>query len=123
MNGLKVANESNDVEERVKALSKAKALTWPRIQNSPHDLTVVEFLNKYKHLVKNEVVKEDTVVVRGRMTSCRLAGGKLAFLDVVQDYVQVQVVLNFSKISFAGVSPTEFRNFLKLIQRGDIICR
>jgi len=62
-------------------------------------------------------------VVRGRLTSLRLAGSKLAFFDLVQDYMRVQVVCNFSKVAFAGVSQKDFRNFFRLLQRGDIICK
>lgn len=120
--GPKVAKESNDVEERVKALSEAKALKWPRIRNSSYDLTVIEFLDKFKYLKKGEEAPEETVVLRGRMQSCRLAGNKLAFFDVVQDYVQMQAVCNFAKLSFSGVTQAQFRKCLKLIQRGDIVC-
>jgi len=120
---LKVARDESNVEERVQALSAANALNWPRIQNSRHDLTVTEYLDKYQHLKTNESAKEDVVVVRGRLTSLRLAGSKLAFFDLVQDYMRVQVVCNFSKVAFAGVSQKDFRNFFRLLQRGDIICK
>jgi len=121
--GLKVVHEATVVEERVNALIKAKALSWPRIQNTLQDMTVAEFLSKYKDLKKNEVFGEDTITLRGRMTSCRVAGKSLAFLDLVQDYVQMQVVCNWAKVNFAGVSQADFKNFLKLLQRGDIICK
>jgi lysyl-tRNA synthetase class II len=107
----------------VQALSKAKALNWPRIQNSSQDMTIRDFQSKYKYVKKDGSVYEDTVVIRGRVTSCRLSSNKLAFIDIVQDYMQVQVVCNFSSVIFTGISQKDFKSSVKLIQRGDIICK
>ena len=59
----------------------------------------------------------------GRLKSFRIAGKALAFLDLVQDDVQVQAVCNLSRLdAFGGVLRTKFRDFHSCIQRGDIIC-
>lgn len=54
----------------------------------------------------------------------RVAGGKLVFLDVVQDGHMVQGICNQGLLdTFAGVTKSQFKNFLQKIQRGDFICK
>ena len=60
-----VVTESG-VDERVATLKAAQALQWPRIKNGVHEISVAEFLQKYKHLKRGEVVHSDSVVIRGR---------------------------------------------------------
>lgn len=61
----KVVMESG-VDERVAVLKAARALEWPRIQNNAQEMTVAEFLHKYKDLKRGTVVQSDSVVIRGR---------------------------------------------------------
>lgn len=57
------------------------------------------------------------------MKISRVAGRKLAFLDLLQDFYQVQVVCNVATLqAFSGASPAAFKTFLRLCQRGDIFC-
>lgn len=53
----------------------------------------------------------------------RVAGKALAFLDIVQEGVKVQIVCNLSRLdAFSGLASKQFDNFLHVVQRGDIIC-
>lgn len=52
-------------DDRVATLKAAQALEWPRIQNVPEEITIAEFIQKYKHL-KRGAAPHATVVIRGR---------------------------------------------------------
>lgn len=121
VNGLKVATQTGDVEERVKALSKAGALVWPRVENTASDSTVAAFISKHKGLEFGKILDDQNVVLRGRVLRCRVAGKSLAFFDIMQDGQKVQVVCNFNRLR-SGIESSQFRDFFKQIQRGDIVC-
>ncbi len=112
------------INERMEELKAANALEWPRIKRSPMAMTTKEFLVRYKDLRRGEHVKDDLVLIRGRLRSFRVAGKGLAFLDVAHDRVQIQAVCNLSKLdAFSGVGKQRFKDFYHLIRRGDIICK
>jgi len=55
--------------------------------------------------------------------SFRSAGGKLVFLDIVQDGHLVQGIANQGHLdAFGNVSKTQFKAFAQRLQRGDFIC-
>lgn len=58
--------------------------------------------------------------VVGRIRSYRLAGSKLIFFDLVQDGVKVQAMCN--KRLLADVSQEKFKEFYRLLRRGDAFC-
>lgn len=54
-------------EDRVAILKEAQALDWPRMQNVPEEMTIAEFIQKYKHLKRGATTHHmGTVVIRGR---------------------------------------------------------
>lgn len=60
----------------------------------------------------------------GRVTSLRVAGKALCFLDIVQDGHSMQVVCKAAPLNtFAGINPQDFQIFYHLVRRGDIICK
>jgi hypothetical protein len=56
--------------------------------------------------------------------SFRIAGGKLVFLDIVQDGHLVQGIANQGHLDAfgSGVTKVQFKNFHQKLQRGDFIC-
>jgi hypothetical protein len=56
--------------------------------------------------------------------SFRIAGGKLVFLDIMQDGHLVQGIANQSHLDAfgSGVTRAQFKTFLQNLQRGDFIC-
>ena len=57
----------------------------------------------------------------GRIWSFRIAGSKLAFVDLFQDKYKVQYVLNYDKIADTVRDPTTFDNCLGSLRRGNIL--
>lgn len=68
--------------------------------------------------------KTITYDVIGRVTSLRVAGRKLVFLDILQDGHIMQIICKASTLdAFAGTSAQAFQRFYHLVRRGDIICK
>ncbi len=64
---------------------------------------------------------------QGRILAFRIAGSKLAFIDIFQNNRlnqltshKLQCVLNFDKISWSNFSSSSFAPFLQSLRRGDI---
>lgn len=108
-------------QERIDELKKVDALRWPRIESDSNTLRIAEFHEKYNHL---EIRKfsQDVVKINGRLKGFRVAGSKLAFLDLVQDGVSAQIVVELnSLIPITGVDYNAMKEFTHLIRRGDIL--
>jgi lysyl-tRNA synthetase class 2 len=59
----------------------------------------------------------------GRVRSVRVAGKGLVFIDIVEDSHKVQVMCNSKAMEVIdGVSKDQFKDFYRLLRRGDIIC-
>ncbi|CZT51901.1 related to lysyl-tRNA synthetase (lysine--tRNA ligase) [Rhynchosporium secalis] len=113
---------SSDVEKRLEELELAKSLDWPRIQQSEHAMTLLEF-KKYSNTIQPGQSTGDLVVLRGRVRSCRVSSSKLVFIDIIQEGSAIQVVLDHSRVDHVDKVDTkkEFRAFYHLIKRGDTI--
>lgn len=128
------------IQERIDELKKVDALRWPRIESDNNTLRISEFLEKYDHLVSKQpskdIVKINGVFIAlvetrqllmhfvGRLKGFRVAGTKLAFLDLVQDGVSAQVVVELnSLIDITGGDNNALKSFTHLIRRGDILCK
>jgi lysyl-tRNA synthetase class 2 len=62
------------------------------------------------------------LIVLGRLYSSRIAGTKLAFLDVVQDGNRVQGLVNLRRLQTEDdVQAEQFKEFYHLARRGDIV--
>ena len=61
--------------------------------------------------------------VLGRISSIRTHSSKLAFIDIVEDQIKLQIVLSMSTIESSGVSKDDFKRQCNLIRRGDFICK
>ncbi|KIW75008.1 lysine-tRNA ligase [Fonsecaea pedrosoi CBS 271.37] len=69
---------------------------------------------------KTQIVLTETSV-SGRVTSIRLSGSKLAFVDITEDQTKLQVMLSHSSLEDNGITLTDFKHFCRLLRRGDYI--
>jgi lysyl-tRNA synthetase class II len=142
-NGKKVLHvqggtRREDVRQRIDELKGADALRYPRVKHDERALTCATFRERYSSLEHDESRVEERVTLRGmcisasiyeqfltylgRIYSFRIGGSKLAFIDIVQDGYKVQGLCNLAKLEALGVADREFREFLHIARRGDIIC-
>ncbi|KAF7562959.1 hypothetical protein G7046_g1147 [Stylonectria norvegica] len=98
------------------------AETHPRLEHdAEHDaerLSVPEFIAKF-HV---EPFEESAVNIYGRIRSMRVVGSKLVFLDIVNEFQRLQVMVNKSKC-FQGedVRSHKFRMWRNMVEVGDHI--
>lgn len=55
----------------------------------------------------------------GRVTSVRVAGAKLVFLDLIDDGVTAQIVCDVGKLNATGMSSGDLAAFRHIARRGD----
>lgn len=80
-------------------------------------IRIPEFIAKYEYLERGQFVKEETVMLAGRVHNKRESGTKLRFYDVHAEGMQVQIMCQFQDCA-------EGRDYLAmhdLIKRGDIV--
>lgn len=61
-----------------------------------------------------------TFMSLGRVSSLRLSGSKLLFIDLIQEGHRLQGLCNLARLSNAGISASQFTDFAHSIRRGDI---
>ncbi|KAL9128232.1 MAG: hypothetical protein Q9217_003048 [Psora testacea] len=108
---------------RTWTLESTKALNpnlWPRMPRQKDAVDVKKFRDRYGKIPRTHTVK-DEVIIRGIVWSYRIAGSKLAFIDIFQDGATVQCMCNFSNLENSGLQPSEFKTFLNGLHRGDVI--
>lgn len=110
------------LHQRVQELKAAHALVYPRIKSDGRAISCADFKTRFEHLQVDEVYSGESVVVRGRLSSARISGSKLVFLDIVQEGHRVQAVCSLAKLEASGVTSDIFRNFYHIFRRGDVIC-
>ena len=94
---------------------------WPRLRKTEINVkSCREFNEGYKIITRGETIP-DEVQVRGRIWGFRIAGKKLAFIDMMQDNSKLQVVCNYRNLEQAGVSHESFLQFIDGLKRGNII--
>lgn len=59
----------------------------------------------------------------GRIKSFRIAGSKLVFIDIVENFCRLQAVCELSRLSATGVTLEEFNDFCKALNRGDTLSK
>lgn len=116
---------------------------YPRIKKQDAALDHHTFKDRYKDLARGESKPDDKVVVRGmsassswigfgsccqgRIWSFRIAGAKLAFLDLLQtgqtsklNSHRLQCMLDYTHIAHSGMQVWGFKCFLNQLRRGDV---
>ena len=106
---------------RHRELVQANALKYPRIRHDGVPMRIPVFREKYEH-IQHGTLAEDEVIVRGRVQFVRLASSKLVFVALKSEFEQLQAMLSFKRLEAAGVPLNEFKEWSKLLNRGDILC-
>ncbi|KAH0564946.1 hypothetical protein GP486_001666 [Trichoglossum hirsutum] len=109
-----------DVQQRIRELRDAGVDMYPSIVADPRLVTCKDFRQRYATLKPEESSADESVTLRGRVYSSRIAGSRLVFFDLVQDGHHVQVLCNLRKIDPLGMSIEEFKQFYRILRRGDI---
>merc|ERR1712000_345092 len=91
---------------------------WPRLpsRDAKYRLTPAEFQERFDSLGD-----EEEVTIMGRVRRKRVSGSKLMFIDIVNEYQKVQIMVNAGAISAKIFSKQRFTLFRNLIQVGDHI--
>ncbi|KAK4191888.1 hypothetical protein QBC35DRAFT_374891 [Podospora australis] len=117
-------SSSSPQARRLWELERAKTFEYPRLlqQSSDHAvMRIPDFRAKYDPMITEPgTVAEEKVILRGRVESIRLSGSKLAFIDLRSEFEHVQALLNLGKL-VDGTDKDGFKNFARLLTRGDII--
>ncbi|KAI9837082.1 MAG: hypothetical protein M1819_000731 [Sarea resinae] len=114
-----VQSRSGDVQQRINELGEKGANLYPRITGDSRSMTCSGFRSKYEFIERGQS-QEEVVTIRGRVYSSRIAGSKLVFFDLVQDGNRVQGVCDLKKLQSSGASEEDFKQFYRLLRRGDI---
>ncbi|KAE8400128.1 hypothetical protein BDV37DRAFT_211468 [Aspergillus pseudonomiae] len=111
------ASPERAFKERLQEVQNVCPDPYPRLAADGRSVSCSEFRDRYSHLENNETVEGDSVVVRGRIRTYRLAGSKLIFFDIVQNGHKVQVMCNLRQLP--GITPEAFKKLYRLLRRGD----
>ena len=94
--------------------------THPRLVHRTEPMSVPGFYEAFDKALDDSKV----VTVHGRVRSKRVVGKHLIFLDIVNEFTRLQVLLNRSKCMVEhDMRRLKFAMFRNLIQVGDHICR
>ncbi|KAL3690107.1 hypothetical protein R1sor_016416 [Riccia sorocarpa] len=122
----KPVNEEEELDptqylsNRLKALEAAKNAGLPTY---PHkflvSLSVPDYVKKYSHLQKDELLEEESVSLAGRVMTVRASSANLIFFDLHGEGAKVQLIarINFAK----DVTPDDFVKHYTSVKRGDVI--
>lgn len=97
--------------------------SYPRIEPSEQRMAVPEFLE-----IQDDESSRPLINLVGRVRAKRVAGRSLVFLDIVNEFQKVQIMVNKSKCvepsdNVCTHNTKKFKLFTSLIQVGDHICR
>lgn len=95
---------------------------YPRLKDSeefgPVRKTVADFITDF-----HERLVDEEVIVMGRIRAKRIAGKGLIFIDIVNEFQKVQIMLNKRKMTpDSSCRALKFTLFRNLMQVGDHIC-
>ncbi|CCG84693.1 protein of unknown function [Taphrina deformans PYCC 5710] len=76
-----------------------------------------EFIKKYSHLKRGDLLQDDMITVAGRVHNKREAGNKLRFYDIQAEGVQIQIMCQIQDCK----EGEDFGEMHDLIKRGDIV--
>ncbi|KAI1167150.1 hypothetical protein F5B18DRAFT_604045 [Nemania serpens] len=114
-----VAARAISVEGRVRKLREYDVLRFPRLDHNPGRMTIPAFRHMFD--VKELPPASREVTLDGRLMNIRRASSKLAFLQILGGYQQVQVMVDFASLASPPLDLEDFRRALHPLRRGDII--
>lgn len=134
------ASPEKAFKDRLQEVKNACPELYPRLATDTRKVSCSEFRSRYEHLEPNQTIEADTVVLHGRsrstsfwlspshvlrlvgrIRSYRIAGSKLLFFDIIQNGQKVQVMCNQRTLTDA-TTPEKFKEFYRLLRRGDAFC-
>ncbi|KAL2351143.1 hypothetical protein BJ546DRAFT_856152 [Cryomyces antarcticus] len=94
---------------------------YPRLDSKTRGspVSAKSFAERYAGLAANEVNKDETCTVYGRVSSYRFAGSRLVFFDLRDGQTTMQGFCNFGVLKKAGVPQDQWDRFKRLLRRGD----
>jgi len=102
-------------------LACAGALEYPRLRHHASPMRIPVFRHTYRH-IEAGVAADHEVVLYGRLQSVRRVSSKLVFLDLKAEFEGVQGLCNFARLEPSGATLGAFKQLIKLLNRGDIVC-
>lgn len=123
-----VESEVFDYANRKKLLVKSRKNLYPllssigRRDQAVQTLRIPELREKWadKAEYTKDKVEGPLLQIQGRINSIRSSGKNLLFIDLVQDFSKVQIVINRKKLSIV-LEPDEFLEQHKFLRKGDIV--
>ncbi|ODV59083.1 lysine--tRNA ligase MSK1 [Ascoidea rubescens DSM 1968] len=126
-----IAADNEHYQQKKETVSANPAQYYPMIDKIRFSLTgnenraqimrIPDFINKYSSFdfgTLSEEVKSNIYIIEGKIFSIRKAGKSIIFVDLVQDYCRLQVIVSNSQI---GISKEELFNLHNHFKRGDAI--
>ncbi|KAK5192505.1 mitochondrial lysine-tRNA synthetase [Exophiala xenobiotica] len=122
---MRMLCSSKEAEERMQELEPSGTNLYPRYTRDPCARDIRTLVNEFKDDAGGDIPAEDAtaaaIEVSGRITSIRLSGSKLVFLDLVQDQRKLQVTISYAALNLSSVTLDTFKHHVRLIRRGDYI--
>jgi len=116
---------SKEVEERMQELEHSGTNLYPRYTRDTRARDIRTLVNEFNDDAGSDIPAQNAaaaeIEVSGRITSIRLSGSKLVFLDLVQDQCKLQVTLSYAALTLSSVTLDTFKHHVRLIRRGDYI--
>lgn len=107
-----------DLNRDEQAEDKLFKKPYPRLGTDYRRISVPEFLRAYQ---VSEVLPSGEVVLTGRVRAKRVSGNRLIFLDIVNEFQKVQIMLSRAQMMDSRVDQDKFRLLKSMIQVGDHI--
>ncbi|CAK7245563.1 MAG: mitochondrial lysine-tRNA synthetase [Sporothrix thermara] len=120
-----VAEDRSAVALRIKELTEADALHYPRYQAVGERLSVPEFRAEFAAVAVGDEAPHRRVELSGRVLSVQRLGAKLVFFKLLDGGEQVQVMCNLKQLRTADkqqpqpVASAAFKTAARLLNRGD----
>lgn len=108
----------HDLREDQESEEPLYSESYPRLQSTEDRISAPEFVEECKDEMPTE-----PVTLTGRVRSKRVVGKSLMFLDIVNEFQKVQIMVNKKNCDAARHGMQKFKLFKSLIQVGDHICR
>lgn len=89
-----------------------------RVNGQPPAIRVPEFRAQWESKATHETPADTSYTIQGRVKTIRKSGKGLIFIDIVQDFTKLQIVVNRDK---AGLSQEIFDSEHAFLRRGDIV--
>lgn len=122
-------SEIYDYATRKESLVKSKRNLYPLLNSigGGHEelvtgLRIPEIRGKWAEKAEYTAGKVEgpLLQIQGRITSIRSSGKNLLFIDLMQDFTKLQIVINRNKLAKA-VEPAEFLDQHKFLRKGDVV--